>query len=47
MKEKINVTNQVDVGQVDVWGKDAEGKTIKKQLVAMVLFFLLYLSIGI
>ncbi len=23
---------QVDVGQVDVWGKDAEGKTIKKQL---------------
>lgn len=23
---------QVDVGQVDVWGKDAEGKTFKKQL---------------
>lgn len=23
---------QVDVGQVDVWGKDAAGKTIKKQL---------------
>ena len=23
---------QVDVGQVDIWGKDAEGKTCKKQL---------------
>ncbi len=23
---------QVDVGQVDIWGKDAEGKTYKKQL---------------